>query len=226
MIRPPLANLDAIVFVNSTCEPAPNTLILDKLIAIAENKKITPMLAFTKVDLHDCDAISRVYSKLGIQVCTVDNTTGEGADEVKSFISDKVCALIGNSGVGKSSLMNSLLPNLQLNTNEISKKLGRGKHTTRQVELYKLPDGGYIADTPGFSTVDIEKYCRIPKDELQYCFREFAEFSEDCRFADCAHIKETGCAVRRALEMGRIEKSRYESYLRMYEDAKKINDWE
>lgn len=225
LVRPPLANLDVVVFVNSCIEPAPNRFILDKLIAIFDSKGIEPVIVFTKTDLKDAGDLPELYRAIGITVVTADNTVGTGSDEVKELIRGKTSAFIGNSGVGKSSLLNVLFPELALETAHISKKLGRGRHTTRQVEMYRLL-GGYIADTPGFSSVDTERYCRIKKDELDGAFREFREFANDCRFADCAHIKEKGCAVREAVEAGKIARSRYDSYLRMYEEASKINDWE
>lgn len=231
LVRPPLANLDGIVFVISCSDPAPNRFVLDKLIAIADSKGIEPMIAFTKIDLENAEELSEVYRGIGISVCMVNNLTGEGAESVRGFINGRVTAFIGNSGVGKSSLLNSLFPQLGLETSAISKKLGRGKHTTRQAQLYRLSEldssmTGYAADTPGFSTVDTERYCRIPAGELDNSFREFAGFVGKCRFADCAHIKEKDCAVRAAAECGKIAKSRYESYLRMYEEASRINDWE
>ncbi len=225
LIRPPLANLDGIVFVNSCVEPLPNRFVLDKLVAIADSKGITPLIVFTKTDLRDDGGLVEVYRSIGIEVCLVNNMTGEGAERVMEFISGRVTAFVGNSGVGKSSLMNVLFPELSLETAHISRKLGRGRHTTRQVEMYRLA-GGYVADTPGFSSVETERYCRIPRGELDNAFREFAEFSQDCQFADCAHIKEKGCRVRQAVKDGRIPLSRYESYARMYEEAGKINEWE
>lgn len=231
LVRPPLANLDGIVFVISCAEPSPNCFILDKLIAIADSKGVEPMIAFTKPDLMNAGEIAAVYRKIGIRVCEVNNLTGEGAHSVREFLNGRLTAFIGNSGVGKSSLLNTLFPQLSLETGVISKKLGRGKHTTRQAQLYRLCelDGsmtGYVADTPGFSTVDTERYCRIPAGELDNSFREFAGYAEKCRFADCAHIKEKDCAVRSAAENGDIAQSRYASYLRMYDEASKINDWE
>lgn len=225
LVRPPLANLDGIVFVNSCIQPLPNRFVLDKLIAIADSKGIEPLIVFTKTDLKDAGDIIDVYRNIGIDVCLVNNLTGEGAEKVMKFINGRVTAFVGNSGVGKSSLMNVLFPELSLETAHISKKLGRGRHTTRQVEMYRLA-GGYVADTPGFSTVETERYCKIPKGELDGAFREFGEFIGECRFANCAHIKEKGCAVRKAAEEGKISASRYDSYIRMYEEASRRNEWE
>lgn len=224
LIRPPLANLDRIVFVNSTAQPSVNRYILDKLVAIADSKGIEPIIVFTKIDLESAGDLPEIYRKIGISVCTVDNLTGDGAEELRGLISGKTTAFIGNSGVGKSSLLNVLYPELSLETAHISKKLGRGRHTTRQVELFKKD--GYVADTPGFSTVDTERYCRISRGELAEAFREFREHLGKCEFSDCVHVKEKGCAVKAAVESGEIAGSRYESYLRMFDDAGKLNDWE
>lgn len=224
LIRPPLANLDRIVFVNSTAQPAVNRYILDKLVAIADSKGIEPIIVFTKIDLETAGDLPDIYRSIGISVCTVDNLTGDGSEELRKLISGKTTAFIGNSGVGKSSLLNVLYPELSLETAHISKKLGRGRHTTRQVELFKKD--GYVADTPGFSTVDTERYCRISRVDLAAAFREFREHLGKCEFSDCAHIKEKGCAVKAAVEAGEISGSRYESYLRMFDDAGKLNDWE
>ncbi len=225
LVRPPIANLDRIVFVNSTAEPAVNRFVLDKLIAIADSKGIEPVIVFTKIDLREAGELPEIYGKIGIPVCTVNNLTGEGADIVRELIRGKTSAFVGNSGVGKSSLLNVLYPELELETAHISKKLGRGRHTTRSVEFYKK-DGGYIADTPGFSTVDTERYCRIPKSEMDFAFREFRPFLGKCEFSNCVHVKERGCAVKAAVVNCDIARSRYESYLRMFEEAGRINDWE
>lgn len=217
--RPPLANLDRIVFVNSTAEPKINRFVLDKLIAIADGNGIEPIVVFTKIDLDGAGDLPEVYEKIGIPVCVVNNLTGDGAEQVRELIEGRFCAFAGNSGVGKSSLLNVLYPELALKTSEISKKLGRGRHTTRQVELFKIGEN-YVADTPGFSAVEVENYCEIPRDELDLAFREFREFRCECRFSNCRHVKETGCAVKQAVEDGKIAQSRYNSYLRLLEERK------
>lgn len=217
--RPPLANLDRIVFVNSTAEPKINRFVLDKLIAIADGNGIEPIVVFTKIDLNSAGDFPRIYEKIGIPVRSVNNLTGEGAEALRELVEGKFCAFVGNSGVGKSSLLNALYPELSLRTAEISKKLGRGRHTTRQVELFKI-GGNYVADTPGFSAVEIENYCDIPREELDLAFREFRELRCKCRFTNCRHAKETGCAVKKAVEDGEIAESRYNSYLRLLEEKK------
>ena len=220
--RPPLSNLDRIFFVNSTVEPKVNRLILDKLIAVADSKDIEPIIVFTKIDLEKAGELPDIYRNIGISVCAVDNITGDGANEVRELIGEGISAFIGNSGVGKSSLLNVLFPELSLKTGEISQKLGRGRHATRQVELFKIGNG-YIADTPGFSTVDIGCYCDIPKDELDGAFREFREITPKCRFANCRHIKESGCAVKEAVKNGQIAQERYDSYVKIFEEYNGTN---
>ncbi|MBP5268774.1 MAG: ribosome small subunit-dependent GTPase A, partial [Ruminococcus sp.] len=217
---------DLLVFVSSTVEPKPNTLLLDKFIAIAEFKKIKPIVVFTKVDKRSGDELAAVYRSVGIDVFECDNVTGEGSAEVRAALQGKLSAFTGNTGVGKSSLLNNMYPELGLATGEISKKLGRGRHTTRHVQLYKLEGGGYIADTPGFSSFDTNRYDIIFKDKLADCFIEFAEYTDKCRFPDCSHTKEKGCAVIEAVKAGKIPQSRFDSYLQMYEDAKQLKEWE
>ncbi len=226
IIRPPLANLDQLIFVVSTCDPSPNVLLLDKFIAIAEYKSIRPIIVITKIDLDSCENIERIYSKIGIEVLRADYNDEASIDAVRNLLRGKISAFTGNSGAGKSTLLNAIDPTLNIPTAEISKKLGRGRHTTRHAELYKLADGGYIADTPGFSTFETNKYDIIRKDELSGCFIEFGEYSDDCRFKDCSHTCEKGCAVIEAMNCGEIFPSRHASYCEMYEEAKQIKEWE
>lgn len=226
LIRPPLANLDLLVFVSSTCEPQPNTQLLDKFIAIAIYKNITPAVVFTKTDKQGADEYLEIYRSVGITALSVDNTTGEGCDAVRELISGRFSAFTGNTGVGKSSLLGNIFPDQSFATGEISRKLGRGRHTTRHVELFKLPEGGYVADTPGFSSFDTNRYDIIFKDELAGCFPEFTQYVGVCRFADCSHTSEKGCAVIEAVKSGAIPSSRHESYVAMYEEAKLLKEWE
>ena len=226
IIRPPLANLDQLIFIVSTCEPVPNYLILDKFIAIAEYKNITPVVVITKTDLGDSKPIHDIYGSIGIDVVEVRYDDDSTVDAVRKLLCGKISAFTGNSGAGKSTLLNAIDPTLNIATGEISRKLGRGRHTTRHAELYKLRDGGYIADTPGFSTFETNRYDIIRKEELAGCFREFAGYTGDCRFRDCAHVCEKGCAVVAAVERGEISESRHESYKTMYEEAKQLKEWE
>lgn len=226
IIRPPLANLDQLIFIVSTCDPAPNYLLLDKFIAIAEYKGIKPVVAVTKTDLGSSSDITDIYGKIGIDVIEIDYSDKSTINAVKNILTGKISAFTGNSGAGKSTLLNAVDPTLDIPTAEISKKLGRGRHTTRHAELYKLETGGYIADTPGFSTFETNRYDIIRKEELAGCFREMAEFTGQCRFKDCSHTCEKGCAVLDALGEGKISESRHTSYCTMYDEAKQLKEWE
>ncbi len=226
IVRPPLANMDQLVFVVSMCEPAPNLTLLDKFIAIAEFKSIEPVVVLTKVDLDKSDSIFSIYKKAGIKVLVVDYNNSDSIYEIKNQLKDKISAFTGNSGAGKSTLLNAIDDRLSIPTGEVSKKLGRGRHTTRHAQLYKLDNGGYIADTPGFSTFETNKYDIIKKEMLSDCFIEFSPFSGKCFFKDCSHTREKGCAVLQAVGDGIIPASRHESYCQMYEEAKNIKSWE
>ena len=226
LIRPPLANLDQIIFIVSTVSPAPNFLILDKFIAIAEFKGIEPVVIITKTDLGDSSAVREVYSSIGITTLEVDYSDERSVQSVRDLLAGKVSAFTGNSGAGKSTLLNAVDPTLDIPTGEISKKLGRGRHTTRHAELYKLREGGYIADTPGFSTFETNRYDVIRKEELAGCFREFEDYRDECRFRDCSHTCEKGCAVIEAVKQGLIPEIRHQSYCAMYEEAKQLKEWE
>lgn len=226
LIRPPLANLDQIIFIVSTVSPVPNFIILDKFIAIAEYKKIEPVVIITKTDLGDGSSIRDIYSSIGIKVMEIDYSKNTSVQAVRETLRGRISAFTGNSGAGKSTLLNAVDSTLNIPTGEISRKLGRGRHTTRHAELYKLKDGGYIADTPGFSTFETNRYDIIRKDELAGCFREFTEFTENCRFRDCSHTCEKGCAVIEAVNSGQIPEKRHESYCAMYDEAKQLKEWE
>lgn len=225
LIRPPLANLDQLFLVVSVADPQPNLLVLDKLIAIAERKSIEPLLVITKTDLGAGEALLKRYEKAGFRVFRVGLDRDDDLKPLLQAMEGKISAFCGNSGVGKSSLLNRIDERLDLSTGQISQKLGRGRHTTRHVQLYPV-SGGYIADTPGFSSMDLERYEVILKDQLQYCFREFEPYLDRCRFTGCSHTKEKGCAVLAALERGEIAPSRHESYFILYESAKNIKEWE
>ena len=224
-IRPPVANLDVLFIVASTTQPTPSTRILDELTAAAVYKDVQPVLVITKADLAAADQLMACYAHSGIPVVQLQYDTGEGLDLLRGYIVGHLCAFCGNSGVGKSTLLNALDPSLQRQTGAISPKLGRGRHTTREVEIFESC-GGRIADTPGFASLEAQKLARIPKEELQHAFPEFAPYFGQCRFTGCSHRSETGCAVRAALQAGEISPSRYESYLAMYEEASLRREWE
>lgn len=226
LIRPPLANLDQLLFVVSMYKPAPNLLLLDKFIAIAEYKQIAPILVVTKADLEDPAPLVEIYQKAGIPVYVVEYAIPRTVDAVAACLRGKVSAFTGNSGAGKSTLLNAIDASLQLETGSISEKLGRGRHTTRHAQLYPVQGGGYVADTPGFSTFETNQYDIIRKEELAGCFREFVPYLGQCRFQDCSHTAERNCALRQAVEDGEIPRSRYESYCRMFEEAKELKEWE
>jgi ribosome biogenesis GTPase len=180
----------------------------------------------TKIDLASGEAIRKLYSAIGIPILPVDYNEPSTLEAVREAFRGKVSALTGNSGAGKSTLLNALDATLAIPTGEISQKLGRGRHTTRHAQLYPLQTGGYIADTPGFSTFDTMRYAVIRKHELAACFTEFAPYTEECRFKDCSHTCEKGCAVLEAVQAGIIPRTRHESYCEMYEEAKTIKEWE
>ena len=225
--RPPVANIDQLVIVVSGTEPRPNTLLVDRLTAIAVKNNIEPVIVLNKSDLIDVGELVDIYTKTKFKVIKACGKTGEGVDEIRAILQNKVSAFTGNSGVGKSTILNQINPDLGLATNEISQKLGRGKHTTRECTLIKLDDNTYVADTPGFASLEILKQEVILKEDLGYCFPEFEEFFEDCKFyPNCAHVKDKGCAVIQAVEDGIIAKSRHDSYKALYEEVKDVKEWQ
>ena len=226
LVRPPLANVTRLFIVSAYSNPAPNSLVIDKLIAIAENKGIEPLLIFNKNDQGDFSDWEEIYKAAGFEVFSVSCLTGDGIEAVRAALGEGISVFSGNSGVGKSSLLNRLFDGLALATGEVSEKLGRGRHTTRHVELFRMENGGYVADTPGFASLDLEKSEVVCKEDLPFAFREFAPYLGRCRFTSCAHVGEKGCAVADAVGRGEIPASRYESYRRMYEEVKDIKEWE
>ncbi|MBR3043885.1 MAG: ribosome small subunit-dependent GTPase A [Oscillospiraceae bacterium] len=219
LIRPPLANLDQLLFVLSVRDPAPNLQLLDRFLTVCVYKEIQPVLIFTKLDLADAVKYAEIYRAAGFPQFFVDYEKPETVEAVYEALAGKISAFTGNSGVGKSTLLNALDVSLNLETGDISKKLGRGRHTTRETALYTLPHGGKIADTPGFSTFETDAYAQIAPDELADCFPEIGAVTEPCRYADCRHIKEPDCAVRNAVRSGAIPKSRYENYTLMMQES-------
>lgn len=223
--RPALANIDTLVIVCSTVDPEPNFTVIDKMTAAAVNNNMIPAIVVSKNDLRSGERIAEIYrnSEFPVFLCSPDDT--EDVNKLKAFLKGKVSAFTGNSGVGKSTLINRIFPELELQTGQISRKLGRGKHTTRVVELFEI-DGCFVADTPGFSTVDLQRYEMIDKTRLQYCFPEFEKYLGECQFTSCSHTCEKGCRILQAVADGEIEQSRHKSYVAMYNEVKDIKEWE
>ena len=225
-VRPAVANVDALVVFAANVNPVTEPYLIDRVAAIAGDQNVPVILCVNKCDLDPAVDLVRIYEHAGFSVICTSAETGDGVDLLRQSIAGKLVAFTGNSGVGKSSILNRLAPELNLATGEVSEKLGRGRHTTRHVELYRLGEDTYVADTPGFSSFDTDQMDVILKENLQYAFPDFGRFIGKCRFDDCTHRKEPDCAVREARESGEIEKSRYDSYLKLYEKASQINLWE
>ena len=225
-VRPAVANVDALVVFAANVNPVTEPFLIDRVAAIAGDQEVQVYLCVNKCDLDPAVDLVQIYEKAGFPVICTSAQTGEGVETLRQLLQGKLTAFTGNSGVGKSSILNRLCPELQLPTGEVSEKLGRGRHTTRHVELYSLGEDTYVADTPGFSSFDTDQMDVILKENLQYAFPDFGKFIGQCRFDDCSHRKEPGCAVRAALEAGQIGPTRYDSYLRLYEKASQSNLWE
>lgn len=225
-VRPAVANIDALVIFAANVNPVTEPFLIDRVAAIAGNQEVPVWLCVNKCDLDPAADLVRLYRHAGFPVIRASAATGEGVEELRELINGKLTAFTGNSGVGKSSMLNALCPELGLATGEVSEKLGRGRHTTRHVELYRLGPDTYVADTPGFSSFDTEQMDVLLKENLQYAFPDFGPCLGACQFHDCSHRSEPGCAVRAAVEAGQIERSRYDSYLKLYEKASQIKEWD
>ena len=225
-IRPAVANVDALVVFAANANPVTDPFLIDRVAAIAGDQEVPVYLCVNKCDLDPAVDLIRIYQNAGFPVIRASAATGEGVEQLRQLIAGKLVAFTGNTGVGKSSMLNCLCPELGLATGEVSEKLGRGRHTTRHVELFNLGGDTFVADTPGFSSFDVDQMEVIKKENLQFAFSDFAPYIENCRFTNCSHIKERGCAVIEALNNGEIQKSRHDSYVRLYEQAKNIKEWE
>ena len=225
-VRPAVANVDALVVFAANVNPVTEPFLIDRVAAIAGDQEVEVILCVNKCDLDPAVDLVRIYRHAGFQVISASAETGAGVEELRNLIRGKLVAFTGNSGVGKSSILNRLCPELNLPVGEVSEKLGRGRHTTRHVELYDLGEDTYVADTPGFSSFDTDQMDVMLKENLQYAFPDFGPYIGKCQFHDCSHRKEPGCAVTAALAEGEIEASRYDSYLKLYEKASQIKLWE
>ena len=235
LIRPPMANLDVMFISMAAASPAPVLPTIDKLICIAEHNDIEPVIIIGKCDLAPEYAkdLQKIYQKAGYEAFVLSAKTGEGTDAIREYVNTKLngktSAFAGASGIGKSTLLNALFPELSLTTNTISLKIQRGRHTTRHVELYPINDNedtGYIADTPGFSLLDFERFNFFDKEDLAYNMREFRNYIGLCRYTKCSHTKEEGCAILEAVKNGEISKSRHDSFLEIYASLKNKNKWD
>ena len=224
-IRPAVANIDTLVFIAANTNPVTDPFLIDRVSVICEEAGCELVVCINKTDIDPAEDLYLTYCRAGFGTFRVSAETGEGVAELKRALAGKICAFTGNSGVGKSSILNTMLPGLSLEVGDVSQKLGRGRHTTRHVELFDAGEGTFIADTPGFASFEIEMMQSIEKTRLQHDFRDFVPYIGQCRFYDCAHIKEPGCAVTEAVKNGNIVKSRYESYTRLYDMIAKNKFW-
>lgn len=225
LIRPPVANIDKLFIVVSAAKPKPNTVIIDKMTVLAEKNNITPVIVITKTDLANHEELKAIYDSTGYKVFSFSIEDLSEIDAIKDELRGCLCAFTGNSGVGKSTLINALNGELSLETGEISDKLGRGRHTTRQAEVFPVGEG-LVIDTAGFSSIDFTTDNRIYAEELQYYFREFSDHIGDCRFNGCRHLGDKGCKICQLVDEGEISLSRHESYKTIFSEVKDNKKWE
>ena len=223
--RPLVANIDKLFIVSAHSTPAPDTLMIDRLTALAVFNNIEPIIVFNKSDMGSFDYFYKIYSESGFKTYVVSAKENLGIDDLRNEMQNSVCAFSGNSGVGKSSILNALFPNLELKTGEVSNKLGRGRHTTRHTELFFVGENTFVVDTPGFSTVEAQEDLYDFKLSLANSFPEFSEYLGACKFASCSHTTEKGCAIIDAVSEGKIQKSRHESYKALFDELKNITAW-
>ena len=224
--RPAVANIDQLVVIASGAIPRTDPFLIDRVAAIAALKGCEVIILLNKCDLDSADELYGIYRAAGFQTLRVSAETGEGLEALKPLISGKLSAFTGNSGVGKSSILNALDSEFHIQVGEVSDALGRGRHTTRHVELFRLSCGAEIVDSPGFSSFETDELNLELKHRLPETFREFGPYLDRCRFVGCSHTKEKGCAVLEAVRRGDIQKSRHDSYLRLYEELKPLKDWQ
>ena len=224
--RPAAANIDQLVILASAAIPVTEPYLIDRIASIAALKGCQVLLCLNKCDLDSADELYDIYSRSAIPVLRISAVTGQGLDALRDAIRGKLNAFTGNSGVGKSSVLNALLPSLDLPVGEVSKALGRGRHTTRHVELFALGEDTYIIDTPGFSSFDTAEMDLALKQHLPETFPEFAPYVDDCRFTGCTHTKEKGCRVLQAVKDGLIPASRHRSYVRLFDELKDVKEWQ
>ena len=225
-VRPAVANVDVLVVFAANVNPVTEPFLIDRVAAIAGDQNVDVWICVNKCDLDPGLDLTKIYRNAGFTVFQTSAETGEGVQQLGEMLKGKLAAFTGISGVVKSCVLNRLCPQLGLATGEVSEKLGRGRHTTRHVELYQLGEDTYVADTPGFSSFDTDQMEIILKENLQYAFPDFGSYVGCCQFRDCTHRKEPGCAVRNALDAGQLEPTRYDSYLRLYEKVSQIKPWE
>ena len=225
-LRPAVANIDALLILASRSIPVTEPFLIDRMTVIALAQGVEPIICVNKTDLEDPTPLAELYRAAGFPTVCTSAETGEGIGELRRLIAGKTVAFTGNSGVGKSAILRRLCPELKVETGEVSQKLGRGRHTTRHVELFPIGEGCRVADTPGFSSFELELMEPIPKEELAELFPDFRPHLGHCRFPDCAHRREPDCGVLAALAAGEIKPSRHQSYLKLYEAAEQIKPWE